>query len=60
MSSLTGRQRGGNGDPVLFEGRHMSLHGMLCLLAVKVSLETYEVMNSFRSVGHATSDKVDP
>lgn len=24
---LTGRERGGNGDPVIFEGRHMSLHG---------------------------------
>lgn len=25
---LTSRERGGNGDPVLFEGRHMSLHGL--------------------------------
>lgn len=26
---LTGRERGGNGDPVIFERRHMSLHGEL-------------------------------
>ncbi|KAK9895009.1 phospholipase C/P1 nuclease [Cystobasidium minutum MCA 4210] len=25
---LTGRERGGNGDPIVFEGRHMSMHGL--------------------------------